>query len=611
MQADAKNEKLLVEVRRLEALESLRRSYILMWSSGRKIELADAFLTQRNHYLDLLGERLNTGHLLKSDYLEFVSALELVEREREVNRSAFERARDIIKTLTGVSVEFSHISPPAVAASSEQMDKAVAALASNPEILLHQNNVELELERLEQSSYADIKGNFTVRGLVGSSEFVYSDYGYGGMVSLDFSMPSTPFSADSAKRALTSKRLRRLQHELALVTEQLSLTVKERFRHRKNEQANLRFALTRLHAGAELLREKKLRVNRIDGDVLEQLQKARYNYYRVAVDYIEAEARLLNSAAALLRLCPEGEGGFTTAQTGNGLIEPLHGSQNVSSYRLGLLNNIKNSRNEQTGLAVYLWESQEYIDRIDSVNVFKQQNIDKILISLDGKQLQSLQSEKAAIRLELFLDSCREAGISPGVLLGEPTWILPGYRQDLLEILQRLNRFSFDQVHLDMEPYQLDVEAYGLTYLSAQLLRTLQLATEVSYHPLEISIHPRLLDKEEVGWCFGCGISNLDLERVVVMIYKTNVREVKNRMSQFSGQYPELNLAVAQSVESILGPKNSYAHSGWSTFMDALADLLSGTDEGGWQGDIYIQDWASYVKMVEAELLQEQAGTRL
>jgi outer membrane protein TolC len=599
MEAGTKNEELRIEIRHLEALESLRRAYILMWSAQLKVDLANSFLKQRKHYLDLLGERMTTGHLLKSDYLEFVSAIDLVEREREVNLGTAERSRDLIEALTGIPLELSFLSPPALPVSCELMEQAVAALADNPEILLYQNNVEIALDSLERRKYSDIKGNVTLRGMAGSSEFVYSDYGYGGMVSLDFSMPSDPFKAESASRRVSKQRLRRMQYELEAKTKELKLTVKERFRIRNNEHINVRFGTTRLQAGAELLREKKIRVDRIDGDVLEQLQKARYNYYRVAVDYIEAEARLLNSAAGMLRYCPENRNEAVAAKDSRTIIEPLNEPVRVVNQYSEQVGEPDGPLENQAGLAVYLWQSQLYIDGSNSVEIFKQQNIRKILISLNAEQLESLKSETAQLQFEQFLDSCRIAGITPGVLLGEPTWILPGYRQDLLKILQFLNDFSFEQVHLDIEPYQLNVEAYGIVYLSAQLLRTLQMAKEVSDHPIEISIHPRLLNTEEIGWCFGCGLSNLDLERVVVMIYKTDVHEVRKKMSAFASQYPDLELAVAQSVETILGPKNSYAQYGLARFMDLLPNLMGGVGGDDWKGDVYIQDWASLIKMLK------------
>ncbi len=607
LETGTQNEGLRIAIKQLDALESLRLSYSLLWGAELKAGLADAFLQDREHYLALLQKRVDTGHLLRADYLEFVSALDLAVRERAVNLSTASRARDLIHALTGIELETPLAYPPDLPAACEQLDEAVAELATNPEILLYQNNVELDLERLSLSSDFDIEADLTVRGIMGTSEYVFSDYGYGGMVSLNFSLPLNPFAAGSSSKKADQQRLRRHQRELQDKTEELKIILKDRFRRRAAERENIQFARTRLQAATELLREKTLRADHIDGDVLEQLQHARFNYYRVSVDYIEAEIRLLNSSARVLRFCPANNEQRLIAGTDWSVIKPLYETSEAVTATLPVLEPQPLLDEQKSALAVYLWRSKPYIDGTNSVELFKEKKIGRVLISLNGEQIRGLQSEENVEELQKLLLNCRIAGISPGILLGEPTWILPEYRKGLLEILQRLNAFSLDRIHLDLEPSQLDVEEYGLAYLSAQLLRTVQLATEVSDHPVEISIHPRLLSVDETGFCFGCGLSNLELERVVLMIYRTDIANVRRQMSAFAKNYPYLNLAVAQSVETILGPKNSYANLGMEALQQSL-QLLMTEDDLGWRGDVYIQDWVSYQRLAESSRNQGQQG---
>lgn len=604
LQAGARNEQLRVAIKKRDSLESLRLSYILLWAAELKIELADAFLSDGENSLKLLEKRVGTGHLLRADYLEFVSTLDLVFRERSLNLNMAVRARELIDALTGVKLDSPLPHPPDLPGSCEQIDQAVSKLADDPEILLYQNDVELQMETLAHSTAIDVKGDFTVQGMVGSSEEVTSDHGYGGMVSLNFSLPVHPFSTDSANRAVQQRRLQRFQRELQVKTEELEQVVKDRFRNREVELANIQFARTRLSAATELLREKTLRMDRIAGDALEQLQKARYNYYRVAVEFTEAESRLLNSSARILRFCPAiTQNRVVSVEFGHSVVRPLFESQEKQKHTASVGKRQPVSPQEKADLAVYLWQSGAFLDGSEPVEVLKEHQINRVLFSLNADQLQELKSEEGKERLRKLLGTCRIAGISPGVLLGEPTWILPEQRQYLLEILSAMNEFPLDRVHLDLEPAQLDLERYGLNYLGAQLLRTVQLAVEISDHPVELSIHPRMLSTEEIDICFGCGLSNLDLEKVVVMIYRTDLAEVQEKMMEFTRNFPDLRLAVAQSVETILGPNNSYAHHGIEVLRDSVRQLMMGGDHERWRGDVYIQDWTSLQKLSEPTLM--------
>lgn len=598
LETGSQNEGLRVEIRKLDNLESLRSTYILFWAAELKRNLADAYLLEGKEILKLLERRVGTGHLLRSDYLEFASAVDLVKRERAINANMVDKARDLIETLTGVKLATSLSTPPDLPATCTDIDQAVSALADDPEIMLHQNNVELELARLDLNTAADIKGDLTIRGMVGSSENVNTDSGYGGMVTLDFFLPLNPFSAESKNEAAQLKRLKRFQRVLQVKTEELKIELKDRFRRKHSEQANLQFAQTRLQAATELLREKTLRVDRIDGDVLEQLQKSRNMYYRTAADFVDAEARVLNSSARILRFCPVGGGERILSSSSRlSLIQPLYTS--AESPTKVLARTKPRTATEEGKLAVYLWRSQPFIDGQDSVELLRAQEIDRVLISLNGAQLAELESKEGRKKLIAFLNNCRVAGISPGLLLGEPSWILPEGRGSLLEILHSVNDLPFDQVHLDLEPAQLDFQTYGFEYLAAQLLRTLQLATEVTDFPVEISVHPRLLATEEIDLCFGCALGNLDLERVVVMIYRTDSDKVLRQMTEIANNFPDIPLALAQSVETILGPKNSYAHLGKQVFRNRVKNMMKSNDQRYWQGDIYIQDWSSYIILPE------------
>jgi len=594
LEAGAGNERLKVERKKRDALKSLRTSYVLLWGAEKKIALAKAFLNRRSEYSAILTQRLKKGHLLKSDYLEFVTAWDLVAREILVNSATAERARNILESITNVRIPAPLDSDPDLPASCETIEEISSAITLNPEILLYQNLVELQLKKQQLAPGSDVTGNLTIRGLIGASEYAYSEFGYGGMVSMDVRMPFNPAAADSKNQLTEKRRLRRVQQELQLRTEELKVESLDRFRKLKAERANIRFALTRLQAAAELLRIKKLRTKKIDGDVIEQFQQARYNYYRVAVDLVDAEVNFLANLSKLLRVCSSAKKRVIPELAGISLIQPLSAPVDIEKVDITAYQPEEKPIEKETKKVVYFWRSAPVFDGTLSVDQFKDYSINKILISFNQEQLNKLSKPSGILKLERVISKFKNNGIETSLLLGEPTWILPNYRFRLMKILTAMNRFHFHSVHLDLEPSQLNIEKYGYEYLSSQLLRTVQLATEVSKAPLEISIHPRLLDKNVTGICFGCGLENLDLERVVVMIYRTDAQSVLSKMADLSREYPALNFGLAQSVETVLGPKNSYAHYEPIFFKKAQKMLMGEDNNNTWQGDVYIQDWTAY-----------------
>jgi hypothetical protein len=603
LEAVAENEYLKVEINRREALEQLRLSYIILWGAENKIALAEAFLSSESNDRHVLRRRKDLGLILPSDYFDFITVLDRVKRERKVNENAAERARYIIQMLTDIHIASPLAYVPDLPVTCENVDDGFTVLHQNPEIIMYQNIVDLQLKK-QLYLKNDVKGNFTVRGFASSSEDVNTDIGYGGMVSLDVIMPLNPFAANASNHLVTQKRLRRYQQELAAKTAELKFSFMDRLRNFDSERSRKSENVRQLQAKTEQLREKSLRLDRIEGDVFEQYQQARYQYYRSAIDFVDGEARLLQSAANILRFCPEGSTRKAMVVRQTSVIQPLENSLEHHATEGASGNYFPADTTTQPVTAVYLWDGAKIFDSNFSPLIFKEQSIAKILVSLDQSLLTYINSAEGTIHLRRVLADCEKQGLSVSVLLGEPTWILPEFRDRLMAILQDVNQFKFASVHLDMEPSQLDVKNYGLEYLSAQLLRTIQGATEVSTHPVEISIHPRLLDKRQTTICFGCGLNNLSLGRVVVMIYRTDHKNVTEQMASFVKEHPMIKFAVAQSVEPSLGLKNSYAHQDVEVFEKVRQDFMAGDATAGWHGDVYIQDWASYTQFLNTSKME-------
>ena len=90
-------------------------------------------------------------------------------------------------------------------------------------------------------------------------------------------------------------------------------------------------------------------------------------------------------------------------------------------------------------VGVYLWESRPWIEgRAADWEALRRFGIVRLLVSLDAAQIKATATPTGAARLRGFLERAHGAGVSVDLLLGEPLWILPGHRQNLLRIIQQL-----------------------------------------------------------------------------------------------------------------------------------------------------------------------------
>jgi hypothetical protein len=253
-----------------------------------------------------------------------------------------------------------------------------------------------------------------------------------------------------------------------------------------------------------------------------------------------------------------------------------------------------------SGYGAYVWDSRRLpMDqpRNDFFwNHLRENGIDRLLVSFDGRQLHALRSGKERAHLLRFLETARDRKVRIELLLGEPLWILPSHRQDLLTIIQHMAELPFAALHLDLEPNQLDEARYDETHLLAQLIRTLQAVKRISPWPVGLSIHPRYLDDDRTELCLGCALTNIGLDELTLMIYIARPQRVSEIARSIQRRFPALRISVAQSVEPILSAAESYAEKGRSHFgqqMQALSDAMAGGNFNG----ILIQSFEDYMDM--------------
>jgi hypothetical protein len=213
----------------------------------------------------------------------------------------------------------------------------------------------------------------------------------------------------------------------------------------------------------------------------------------------------------------------------------------------------------------------------------------ELLVGLTGAQV---KAGAATVRqLQALIARCHARGVRVQLLLGDPEWILPGGRPDLLALIARYRGLDFDGLHLDLE-----VEQLGWP-VPAQRLRdwiaTLQAAARVSPWPLTISSHPRWFENTDPALpCFPCSMGS-SVKQINLMIYQRNPDRAASRALRIAGRWPALRFRLAQSVEPGLEPGLSWYGSTPGALQELMQIWRQRLAPDGFSG-IDWQDWQSY-----------------
>ncbi len=261
----------------------------------------------------------------------------------------------------------------------------------------------------------------------------------------------------------------------------------------------------------------------------------------------------------------------------------------------------KSNLGQPESVGVYVWKSGRLISSEDHRREFwrqlKSQNISRVLLSLDGGQIDSLRDTRERTKLLSLLIDARKQRIAVELLLGEPSWILPNRRGLLLNIVQDLKDIPFDGLHLDIEPGMFDERLYDRRDIMNQLADTIDEVSTISPWPLSMSLHYRDLNPGE-GYCLGCRLSKTDIDEITLMIYVSNPVRVAEIASQVARRYPQLQFSVAQSVEPVLGADESHATVGRAE-LNARLEQLTKKLEPFSISSLLLQSWSDLQRMPE------------
>lgn len=599
------------------SLAELRSQYVNYWSSLRRIELSEGFLEGRERVEKLLAARTAQGFLLDADRQEFITAFELALRNIANARNVGKRAVGVMNLLTGSELDgFVPTRPVLPSPCTDENRLSARLVESNPELSLRRILVDEQVKTSKLGRTGEIDGSLDLAGSA-SQDYPNGEPGYGIALSLNVQFPAGIRKASEARERASSAAMRKAQLELDQKTGELLLDAKNSLGEYHAAHANLRFAQQRAKAAQESLRETRLRVASLTGDTLEKHQQSLFQKYQTDLDLIDAEAGILHAHAALLQFAPEGCG--EPSITSGTLMQNDSAPSRKRVQPHGLSKShphptvAKADEGGATALtqdnpgaslprptAVYLWKSQSWLDGSTSCDKATQAldsfGIGRVLVSLNREQIEAALLPEGAKRLGDFLNCARTHGVSVELLLGEPTWILPAFRKDLLHIVDELKHFPFDGLHLDLEPDQLKSADHTREYLLEELIRTLQAVVQVSPWPVGISVHPRYFDTPRFSVRLAPALKTAGISEVVLMIYASEAERIAKRAAPILRAHPDLDFFVAVSVEGGLSPSESFAPQGRVRLFEALNALQSRLKRSNFLG-VVIQSWTDLENM--------------
>ncbi|HET8848853.1 MAG TPA: TolC family protein [Marinobacter sp.] len=269
------------------------------------------------------------------------------------------------------------------------------------------------------------------------------------------------------------------------------------------------------------------------------------------------------------------------------MLQDLAGAESVSATGRA------HSPSANWSRAVYIWDSANLLNedtRASAITDLANAGFDTVYLGLSADQL---RADNLNRRLTALVNDLGISGLDTQLLLGEPTWIQPAQRADLIALIQTLSTVPFDGLHLDLEVEQLGWPVADATV--SQWLETLAEATRASPWPVSIVAHHRWFSDPDFRSpeCVPCELPGLGIREASIMAYTTASERLDQIVAQATALSPGLRLGVVQSLEPGLPDTNS-----WYGQTPRQIQALEHRWQQQWQGFgiglLAWQDWASH-----------------
>ena len=540
------------QLTRRDLLGKLRKAYAAYWQAVGEDRLAQAYLGRKARVERELALRTQAHVMLDSDRLQILASFARARSDAVAAQAQQRDALALMRDLTGAPLlggapELPGLSSACIARAAaggpwQERDpelralRAVIALRAdapqNSPLYPVQSNLQLSVQTEDQ----------VTTGRNGSSVALTWWF----QIPLGYRSQRRHLAAAAAERLAGARLEYRIRLE-ALTERRQSLLAQLPALRQARTLADLRFA-----AAQEAVRERALRAGGLAGDTLGRSLRAQAARYSAATTQLAAAAALIVWYGDWARFDPGSCTGGTVSVGGG---HPAPGSLPVAASPNLNGSTVTAPRRVHGGSSLYIWKSAAWLtgaaDGTADAEFAKLRDtgVTTLWISLDAPQLTRAMADPAA--LAHAVRATERAGFSVGLLLGDPSWILPRGRADLTRILTALDSVPFDGVDLDLEPEQLREAPARLPALLGSLADTLAAARLESPWPLELDINPRDLDVRARGTPFAVLLERLHISPTL-MVYAANPERVIAIAAPLIERYRQLQFRVALSLEKSL-----------------------------------------------------------
>ena len=577
-----------------ENLLLLRKQYIAYWAAQEKRLLTSEFLDDEQALTEALTYRKEAGLLLEADRLEFMSTLALVHRIAQKQLAIQKRAQGFMGHMTGEPIEsFQAVFPQLKSPCIDAEEMANIIRAEHPRLAVINEKLDRQHEIIRLTNKSNLEGRVELVGRV-STETPNSGSGYGVFLNVQFDFPWKVKKERSAQRRIVHSILDQLKQQAVITESTLVMEASDALQAYKTAQKNIEFARQRLSAAQERVREDLLRLAYLPGDVIEKVQQSRTEALKAALDLVDGQAQKLVQKAVLLSYTESKISPDQVAEEENSTLryypEPSWKQAVNAIKRPDLFH----------GLTFYVWNAQnlpfdaeprsQWFDKITQLGV------KRLLLSFTPQQISAMQDKDERQSTVEFIRNAREHGICVELLLGEPSWILPVYRDSLVKLVRSFSDMPFQGIQLDLEPDQLSTPDQDKRLLLKWLCETVDAVKRATTLPVSLSIHYRYFQEPSTGTLLASSFDETTLDEIILMIYIADPKRVAAIAGSILERYPRLTFSVAQSVEPILSPAESNFRLTRENFLLKLASL-SGQLKHPNFGSLVVQDWQSFLEM--------------
>jgi outer membrane protein TolC len=559
------------ELQRRELVARLRKAYGDYWQGQRMELLARNYLEGEATFERVVELRTRAGLLLDADRLELLSGFSLARRDEAAGGADREVALGLMRELTGQDLDGGIAVRPVVpTACVGNPDASDDWADSDPELAGLRKVVALRETNPRDNALYPVQSSVQL-GYQTREDMPTGQRGGSAVLSWSFQVPLEYGSHRRLLARAAAAQLAGARLEYEIRRQELQQQRRELIVRAAVLQQTVQFAAARLAAADAAVDERTLRAVKLEGDVVEQLQRARVQHYGSAKALVEADKAMVYWYADSARF------DMASCQPAPGMAAPqLHEPDNMNAAQAAAALRAASLRTAiqaadpgggdqaATGVAanraLYLWRSAEWLTDAATergerkFGEMHSAGIARLLVSLDAEQMRRAMADPSP--LVRAVRRTHEHGLRVELLLGDPGWIQPEQRGRLLVIIDGLKSVPFDGLHLDLEPEQLDAAADKLPALVGLLAQTLAAASAASPWPLALSIHPRDLDVRVGESSFAEALLRLRISPTI-MVYVANPDRAVAIAEPLLRHYPQLSFSVALSLEKSLGPQES------------------------------------------------------